>query len=105
MASKSEFTKFVGLARSKGWAALGLALWFLGVGFSANAQEGTFVPFDAPGAVQGTVPFGIAQEAVEPIRVNRVSRDDACRADAEGDCALNGAGGVEGNECTLLSVG
>jgi hypothetical protein len=65
MASKSEFTKFVGLTRARGWATLGLALWFLGLGLCANAQEGTFVTFDAPGAGTepslgtGTFPFAI----------------------------------------------
>jgi hypothetical protein len=43
--------------------ALCLAVWFLGPSFSANAQEGTFVTFDAPGAGtgagQGTVPLAI----------------------------------------------
>jgi hypothetical protein len=65
MASKSAFTKFVALTRSRGWAALCLALWLLGLGLCANAQEGTFVTFDAPGAGTepslgtGTFPFAI----------------------------------------------
>ena len=63
MASESAFTKFVALTRSRGWAAFCLALWLLGLGLSANAQEGTFVTFDAPGAgtglYEGTYPFAI----------------------------------------------
>ena len=63
MTRKYEFAKFVALARRSRWAALSLALWFLSLGLSANAQEGTFVTFDAPGAgtgaLQGTVPLAI----------------------------------------------
>src|SRR5262250_701839 len=63
MARKSEYTKFFRFARSRGWVALCLALWFLEPGLSANAQQGTFVIFDAPGvatgAGQGTVPLAI----------------------------------------------
>ena len=63
MTRKYEFAKFVALARRSRWAALSLALWFLSLGLSANAQEGTFVTFDAPGAgmgpFEGTLPFAI----------------------------------------------
>ena len=55
----SEFVKFVSVTRSRGWAAFCLALWLLGLGLSANAQEDTFVTFDVPGAVSGTVGYGI----------------------------------------------
>src|SRR6516162_6427122 len=41
---------------------LGLVICMLGLGLSANAQDGkhgTFVTFDVPGDVCGTVPVGI----------------------------------------------
>jgi len=63
MASKSKFTKFVGLARSRGWVAFCLALWLLGLGLSGSAREPSFITFEAPGAAtgsfQGTIPFAI----------------------------------------------
>jgi hypothetical protein len=65
MASKSEFIKFVALTRARGWATLCLALWFLGLGLSAKAQDrkASIITIDAPGAGtsagQGTSTFAI----------------------------------------------
>ena len=61
MASKSAFTKFVALTRSRGWAAFCLALCVVALSAPASAKHPTIITFDAPGAgtgaFQGTVPF------------------------------------------------
>ena len=63
MASKSEFTKSVALTRSRGRAALCLALCMLGLSLSATARDDrkpTIITYDIPGAGtgagQGTFP-------------------------------------------------
>jgi hypothetical protein len=60
---KVAVTGAAALGRRKVALAVCLALCTLGLGFSANAQEGTFVTFDAPGAgmeaFSGTFPFAI----------------------------------------------
>ena len=67
MASKSAFTKFVALTRSRGWAAFCLALWLLGLGLSASAREATFVEFDVPGsACEARFPFCTTPVAINP---------------------------------------
>jgi len=56
MASKSEFTKSVALTRSRGRAALCLALCMLGLSLSATARDDrkpTIITYDIPGAGTG----------------------------------------------------
>jgi len=63
MASKSAFTKFVALTRSRGWAAFCLALCVVALSASASAKHPTIITVDAPGAGtglgQGTRALGI----------------------------------------------
>ena len=62
MRSKSIFAQFVAPTRSRRWAAVCLALYMLGLGLSATAQDdrrATIITFDVPGASQVTQAFGI----------------------------------------------
>ena len=62
MRSKSIFAQFVAPTRSRRWAAVFLALYMLGLGLSATAQDdrrATIITFDVPGASQVTQAFGI----------------------------------------------
>ena len=62
MRSKSIFAQFVAPTRSRRWAAVCLALYMLGLGLSATAQDdrrATIITCDVPGASQVTQAFGI----------------------------------------------
>src|ERR1700688_1230781 len=48
------FAQCCAAARRKAAPLLGLLVYTLGFGLSANAQGGTIITFDAPGAVNGT---------------------------------------------------